>query len=150
MLLYRQLNDTSRVRKGEIMDYINETRLLLGISLTQLADLFGVTYTEMSDIVDGTKQPSPKLLKSCKLARQIFLNKNDTLRVKGGDKMEKKNFDAVIRKHLNDVAYDADTVTLFEQTRELVTFLKTKGLTIRQAQLVLKLTSDFLLDEKLV
>lgn len=64
--------------------------------------------------------------------------------------MEKKNFDAVIRKHLNDVAYDADTVTLFEQTRELVTFLKTKGLTIRQAQLVLKLTSDFLLDEKLV
>ena len=69
---------------------------------------------------------------------------------KGDDKMEKKNFDAVIRKHLNDVAYDADTVTLFEQTRELVTFLKTKGLTIRQAQLVLKLTSDFLLDEKLV
>lgn len=64
--------------------------------------------------------------------------------------MEKKNFDAVIRKHSNDVAYDADTVTLFEQTRELVTFLKTKGLTIRQAQLVLKLTSDFLLDEKLV
>lgn len=69
---------------------------------------------------------------------------------KGGDKMEKKNFDAVIRKHSSDVEYDADTVTLFEQTKELVTFLKTKGLTIRQAQLVLKLTSDFLLDEKLV
>lgn len=64
--------------------------------------------------------------------------------------MEKKNFDAVIRKHSSEVAYDADTQTLFEQTRELVTFLKTKGLTIRQAQLVLKLTSDFLLDEKLV
>ena len=60
------------------MDKINETRLLLGISFTELADLFGVSYTDMSDIIDGRMQPSEKILKSCSMACQIFLNKNDT------------------------------------------------------------------------
>lgn len=64
--------------------------------------------------------------------------------------MKKKDFDAVVRRYSDKIAYDTDTQTLFEQSRELITFLKTKGLTVRQAHLLLELTSDFLLDEKLV
>ena len=64
--------------------------------------------------------------------------------------MNKKDFDRVVINFSNEIFSDTNTEILFEQSKELVTFLKTKELTVRQARLLLKLTSDFLLDEKLV
>ena len=64
--------------------------------------------------------------------------------------MNRKDFDSVISRLASQISYDANVDLLFEQTGELVTFLKTKGLTVRQAQMLLEITSDFLLDEKLV
>lgn len=64
--------------------------------------------------------------------------------------MNKENFDKVILKHSNEISCDTKTDIIFEQAQELVNFIKIKGLTIRQAQLLLKVTSDYLLDSKLV
>ena len=64
------------------MNYIIKTRNLLQLTDTQFADLVGITYSEMADILEQKMQPSEKLLKSCRIAQEIFLNKNNTLRVK--------------------------------------------------------------------
>lgn len=64
--------------------------------------------------------------------------------------MNRENFDTIISQHSQEISCDLNTDVLFEQTVEMVNFLKIKGLTIRQAQLLLRVTSDFLLDEKLV
>lgn len=64
--------------------------------------------------------------------------------------MKKNDFDNVVSRYAGQIPYNTNTDVLFEQVKELLVFLKTKGLTVRQARLLLKLTSDFLLDEKLV
>ena len=64
------------------MNYVIKTRNLLQLTDTQFADLVGITYSEMADILEQKIQPSAKLLKSCRIAREIFLNKNNTLCVK--------------------------------------------------------------------
>lgn len=64
--------------------------------------------------------------------------------------MKKEVFEKVISRYSNEISYDEKADVLFEQSQELINFIKIKGLTIRQAQLLLKLTSDFLLDSKLV
>lgn len=64
--------------------------------------------------------------------------------------MNRKNFDTIISQYSQEIPCNLNTDALFEQVVEMVNFLKIKGLTIRQAQLLLRITSDFLLDEKLV
>ena len=64
--------------------------------------------------------------------------------------MNRENFDTIISRYSQELPCTLNTDVLFEQTVEMVNFLKIKGLTIRQAQLLLHVTSDFLLDEKLV
>lgn len=63
------------------MNFVNETRLLLGLSPSEFADLMGLSYLEMSDIFKDIKTPPDKLIRGCKIIRKIFLYKNDTLRV---------------------------------------------------------------------
>lgn len=64
--------------------------------------------------------------------------------------MDRKKFDAITSLYSREIPCDTNTDALFEQTKYLVSFIKAKELTIRQAQLLLKVTSDFLLDEKLI
>ena len=64
------------------MNYVKETKELLNLSMTQCADLFGVTYSEMSDIIENKRKASSKLISACNIARNIFLDKNNTYRVK--------------------------------------------------------------------
>ena len=64
--------------------------------------------------------------------------------------MNRENFDTIISQYSQEIPCALNTDVLFEQTVEMVNFLKIKGLTIRQAQLLLRVASDFLLDEKLV
>ena len=64
------------------MNYVIKTRNLLQLTDTQFADLVGITYSEMADILEQKIQPSKKLLKSCRIAQEIFLGKSNTLRVK--------------------------------------------------------------------
>ena len=63
------------------MEYMFETAKILGITLSTLSDLIGISYTEMSDIIERKLKPTDAVLKSCSTAREIFLDKNNTLRV---------------------------------------------------------------------
>lgn len=65
------------------MNYIYETAMMLNISLAELCELIGVSLTNMSDIIEGIKLPSASIIKSCQMARKIFLKRNNTQRVKG-------------------------------------------------------------------
>ncbi len=64
--------------------------------------------------------------------------------------MNKKNFNTIISRYSHELPCDLNTDALFEQVEEMVNFLRIKGLTIRQAQLLMCITSDYLLDEKLI
>lgn len=58
--------------------YVKETKDMLRLSMTQCADLFGITYSEMADIIEGQKDASSKLIRACNIARNIFLKKHNT------------------------------------------------------------------------
>ena len=63
------------------MNYVKETIQMLKTSPSAFADLVGLSYTKMSDILEGKEQPTDKLIRGCETARKIFLDKNDTQRV---------------------------------------------------------------------
>ena len=62
----------------DIVNYVEETRKLLRLSASQFADLTGLSYSEMSDILENKIEPSPKLLIGCDIARKKFLRKTNT------------------------------------------------------------------------
>ncbi len=63
------------------MNCVVEIKQMLGLTISQCSQLFGVSYSDMSDIMEGKKNPSDRLIQACNLAKEIFLNNNNTYRV---------------------------------------------------------------------
>ena len=65
------------------MNYVKETMQLIRLKPSDFSDLMGVSYSNMDNILRGLIPPSEKLLRGCKIARKIFLSKDNTIRVSG-------------------------------------------------------------------
>ena len=63
---------------------------------------------------------------------------------------EKKILNRVISKFANDIPADTDMELLSSQLREIRHLLQIKGLTVKQAQLLLKMCSEYILDCTLI
>ena len=63
---------------------------------------------------------------------------------------EKKILNRVISKFANEIPADADIELLSSQLREIRRLLQIKGLTVKQAQLLLKMCSEYILDCTLI
>ena len=63
---------------------------------------------------------------------------------------EKKILNRVISKFANEIPADADIELLGSQLREIRRLLQIKGLTVKQAQLLLKMCSEYILDCTLI
>ena len=63
---------------------------------------------------------------------------------------EKKILNRVISKFANEIPADTDMELLSSQLREIRQLLQIKGLTVKQAQLLLKMCSEYILDCTLI
>lgn len=63
---------------------------------------------------------------------------------------EKKILNRVISKFANEIPADTDMELLSSQLREIRHLLQIKGLTVKQAQLLLKMCSEYILDCTLI
>lgn len=64
------------------MDKILRIKDMLRLTNSQCADLFGVSYSEMCNIIEGKISISNKILKTCNILEEIFLNQLNTQCVK--------------------------------------------------------------------
>ena len=60
------------------MEKIDEICTFFEIGYDELSDLMGVSYSEMSNIIEGNKLPSQKMQRSYFILEKIFLHQNDT------------------------------------------------------------------------
>lgn len=72
------------------MKYIHETAEMIGISLSTLSQLIRVSFKEMSDMLEKKKEPTEDIINSCRIARQIFLKKNNTHCVRAKEREDEK------------------------------------------------------------
>ena len=63
---------------------------------------------------------------------------------------EKKILNQVISKFANEIPAEVDIEMLNSQLREIRQLLQIKGLTVKQAQLLLKMCSEYILDDTLI
>ena len=84
------------------MNYLKETIDLFSLSPSKLSELFGISYSDMSDMLDEEVEITKEIILKCKILREFFLNLIDTQRV------NKRKYDVidqidVINRKINNV-----------------------------------------------
>lgn len=111
--MYNTLRGETGMNKRDLKElgqYLHTARNKLGLSIRQLEELSGISNAYISQIENGKRNPSPKVLK--KLSKPLNLDYGELLKLAGYNDLHKETVSAIKNNDIDDVITAATSIFL--------------------------------------